>query len=158
MKLQRYLLFFLLAAGCLTAGLSEAQKPAEKQTGNAKKPLVKTTLGTATGNISMPAAEAGTLIALPLKITGEKNLDYAISSYRLAYKRLGVKEDEETGQVTEESDVVAERFTVTPLPQVWQKNITDGLHKGEQLYFFDVIAFDKQGRRFFAPELKISIQ
>ena len=40
----------------------------------------------------------------------------------------------------------------------WQKNIIEGLHKGEEIYFFDIIAIDKQGRRFFAPELKIKIQ
>jgi hypothetical protein len=43
-------------------------------------------------------------------------------------------------------------------PPVWQKNIADGLHTGEELYFFDIIVFDKQGRRFFAPEIKIAIQ
>jgi hypothetical protein len=26
------------------------------------------------------------------------------------------------------------------------------------LYFFDIIVYDKQGRLFFAPELKITIQ
>ncbi|MEO7536662.1 MAG: hypothetical protein ABIU30_22595, partial [Ferruginibacter sp.] len=102
--------------------------------------------------------EAKQVITLPLKIVDDKNLGYNISSYQFAYKRIGITEDEETGKTSPQSDIAAERFTTTPLPEVWQKNIVEGLHKGEELYFFDIIVFDKQGRRFFAPELKITIQ
>ncbi|MCW3089724.1 MAG: hypothetical protein JWP81_793 [Ferruginibacter sp.] len=123
-----------------------------------KKLVVKSLLGRATGTIALTADEARQLIMLPLKVRDEKNVDYVLSSYQLAYKRIGITEDEETGKTSPQSDIAAQRFTTTPLPAVWQKNITEGLHAGEELYFFDIIAFDKQGRRFFAPELKITIQ
>ncbi|MEO6550330.1 MAG: hypothetical protein ABIN94_20160 [Ferruginibacter sp.] len=123
-----------------------------------RKLVVKSSLGKATGNISLSADEAITIISQPLKISGDKNIEYTISSYQLAYKRVGITEDEETGKTSPQSDMAAQRFTTTPLPAVWQKNITEGIHAGEELYFFDIIAFDKQGRRFFAPELKITIQ
>jgi hypothetical protein len=32
------------------------------------------------------------------------------------------------------------------------------LQKDEQLYFFDIVVKDKEGRDFFAPEIKITIK
>lgn len=138
-----------------------AQKPAKPVTpaaGRYKKPLAKSWLGKVTGTAFLQAEEAKPLVALTLTITDDKNVAYKISSYQFVYKRIGVTEDEETGKASKQTDIVAQRFTTTPLPDVWQKNITEGLHSGEELYFFDIIVFDKQGRRFFAPELKITIQ
>ncbi len=156
-----YLFTALFAIVFLVGNMVLAQKPAKTDSQpaspKAKKPFAKTFLGTATGTIALSAEEAGQLVSQPLKIVDDKNLEYKISSYQLAYKRIGVTEDEETGKTSVQSDLAAQRFTNTPLPAVWQKNIVDGLHKGEELYFFDIIVFDKQGRRFFAPELKITI-
>ncbi|MEO6730615.1 MAG: hypothetical protein ABIN01_05320 [Ferruginibacter sp.] len=158
---KNYLLFSIVVLLVLSSSVALAQKPVKTVTlpsaARYKKTVVKTTLGKATGSISLSAVEAGQLITLPLKITDDKNIDYVISSYQFAYKRIGVTEDEQTGKTSVQTDMAADRFTVTPLPPVWQKNIIDGLHKGEELYFFDIIVFDKQRRRFFAPELKILI-
>jgi hypothetical protein len=157
-----YLFFSVLILVFLSGNDLPAQKPAKKTVtppvANYKRPLVKSWLGKVTGNITLNAAEAVKLIPLPLKITDDKNVDYVISSYQFAYKRIGVTEDEVTGKTSPQSDITADRFTNTPLPPVWQKNIIEGLHQGEELYFFDIIVFDKRGRRFFAPELKITIQ
>jgi hypothetical protein len=159
---KKFYLFFSVIAPVLLSGTAmlaqKPGKPADPPAAQHKRPLVKSSLGKVTGNTTLGAAEAGQLITLPLKITDDKNIDYLISSYQFVYKRIGVTEDEETGKTAEQSDITAERFTTTPLPPVWQKNIIEGLHKGEELYFFDIIVFDKQGRRFFAPELKITIQ
>jgi len=156
-----YLFTALLALVLLGGNTALAQKTAKPDSqpadSKAKKPFAKTSLGKVTGTIALNAEEAGQLVSLPLKIVDEKNVEYKISSYQFAYKRIGVTEDEETGKTSVQSDLAAQRFTTTPLPAVWQKNIVDGLHTGEELYFFDIIVFDKQGRRFFAPELKISI-
>jgi hypothetical protein len=161
MQKKFYLFISVLVLLSLIDTVALAQKPGKPvapATSKIKKPLVKSYLGKATGNSTISAPEATQLIALPLKITDDKNIDYVISSYQFAYKRIGVTEDEETGKTSAQNDIAADRFTVTPLPAVWQKNIVEGLHKGEELYFFDIIVFDKQGRRFFAPELKIAIQ
>ena len=156
-----YPVFLALAPAVFIGTNTMAQKPA-KTTGapasSSKKPPVKSWLGKNTGNISLDAAAAGEVIALPLKVTDDKNVDYVISSYQFAYKRIGVTEDEETGKTSAEKDLVSDHFTATPLPVIWQNNISETLHTGETLYFFDIIVFDKQGRRFFAPELKITIQ
>ena len=123
-----------------------------------KRPNVKSSLGKINGTVALNVEEAKQLVVLPLKIVDDKNLSYTISSYQFSYKRIGITEDEQTGKTSPQTDIAAARFTTTPLPEVWQKNIIEGLHKGEELYFFDIIVFDKQGRRFFAPELKITIQ
>ena len=161
MQKQFYLFFLLVLLGLSNATPIMAQKPvktAPPSGANSKKPAVKSSLGTATGTISLSTDVVKQLIGLRLKVADDKNLEYVISSYQFAYKRIGITEDETTGKTSPQSDIAANRFTTTPLPDVWQKNIIEGLHKGEELYFFDIIVFDKQGRRFFAPELKIIIQ
>ena len=159
---KKIYLFFSFPALVLLSGTAmfgqKPGKPVVPPAAQHKRPLVKSWLGKVTGITTLSAEEARQLITLPLKITDDKNIDYVISSYQFAYKRIGVTEDEQTGKTSEQNDMAAARFTTTPLPPVWQKNIIEGLHKGEELYFFDIIVFDKQGRRFFAPELKIIIQ
>lgn len=160
-KVDRVFMFLMVMATATGGDLVYAQKPAQSNppaTANYKRPVVKSWLGKANGNISLTSQEAVQLVALPLKVIDDKNNDYAISSYQFAYKRLGVTEDEQTGAKAPARTVTADRFTTTPLPAVWQTNISESLKKGEELYFFDIIVLDKQGRRFFAPELKISIQ
>lgn len=124
-----------------------------------KPPVVKTFLAKFTGINATCSAETGKqIITLPLRIVDEKNNSYAISSYQLAYKRLAVKEDETTGQTTPTTDLVAQRFTETPLTGIWKTSIIEQLQKGEELFFFDVIVSDGKGHRFFAPDLKLTIQ
>ena len=135
------------------------QKPVAKTFVKFKPPIVKTSLGKISGNgATAGVEEIKTLIVLPIKVIDDKELVYTISSYQFVYKRLGETEDEESGKTSPQTDIVSNHFTTTPLPEIWQKNITEGVHKGEEIYFFDIIAVDKQGRRFFAPELKIKIQ
>lgn len=156
-------LFTLLTFGLLPA-IVMAQKPLKTPKPvtapllKNKLPVVKTFLGKFTGITNDCSAEqAKQLITQPLRIADDKNVEYKLSSYQFSYKRIGVTEDEETGKVSPQTDIVADRFTTTPLPEIWQSNIKESLHKGEELFFFDVIVFDKQGKLFFAPELKITI-
>ena len=160
MRMKFYPLIPFLAIFLVGSNVMHAQRPAKAPTtpGVAKRPNVKPYLGKVTGTVSLSVEEGRQLITLPLKIVDDKNSNYTISSYQFAYKRIGITEDEETGKTSPQSDIAADRFTTTPLPPVWQKNVIDALHKGEELYFFDIIVFDKSGRRFFAPELRITIQ
>lgn len=124
-----------------------------------KPPVVHVYLGTLTGKtVVAGAVEAKNLITLPLKIVDDKELNYQLASYQFAYYRVGITEDEETGKTSPAKDMVSDHFNISPLPAIWQSNITETLHTGESLYFFDIIVMDKLGRRFFAPELKITIE
>ncbi len=165
MNIKRITVFIILFAFGLLPAIVMAQKPgkpAKPVTGPVVKnklPVVKTFLGKFTGiKNDCSAEQAKQMTTLPLKIIDDKDVEYKLSSYQFSYKRIGVTEDEETGKVTPQTDIAADRFTVTPLPEIWQSNIKESLHKGEELFFFDVIVFDKQGKLFFAPELKIIIQ
>jgi hypothetical protein len=148
----------LMMVGSLIIAQSAA-KPIGPPIVKFKPPVVQSYLGTLTGKNAVASVEEGkNLIVLPLKIMDDKKLNYSVVSYQFAYKRIGAKEDEETGKITAQSDMVARQFNATPLPAIWQTNISETLHKGESLYFFDIIVLDKQARRFFAPELNITIQ
>lgn len=123
-----------------------------------KPPVVKTFLGRNSGEATVTVDEANQLVNLPLKITDEKNNVYSISSYQFLYNKKSVIENEETGKKEIAFTKTADIFKVTPLPKVWQDNISGGLQKGEELYFFDVVVNDKQNRKFFAPNLKIIVK
>jgi hypothetical protein len=130
-----------------------APKPKQPQ------PMVKSTWGKYGGSNNMLAAEeAKQLLSQPIVITDEKSVTYQLHSYQFGYRRRGVTENEQTGEVTPQSDMVIQLFKTTPLPELWQNNISETLHKDEELYFFDVIVYDKNGKLFFAPELKIIIK
>ncbi len=149
--------FFTIFGSHTTA--QTAVKAVEKPIVKYKPPVVQSYLGVLTSKTAVASIEEGkNLIVLPLTIMDDKKANYTIASYQFAYKRIGAKEDEETGKITAETDMVTNQFTVTPVPAIWQTNIAETLKKGESLYFFDIIVLDKQGRRFFAPELNITIQ
>ena len=160
LRLTRYFLASLLAAIVTVTGFAQTTK--KQNTASFQKfkpPVVKSYLGKFTGaTATYTIAEGKAIIGEPLKILDAKNISYKVSSYQFAYKRQGVTEDEETGKVSPEKDMVEKRFTETPLPEIWKTNITEQLHSGEELYFFDIIAYDQQNRLFFAPELKIVIK
>jgi hypothetical protein len=129
-------------------------KPAPKF----KPPVVKTYLGTDTGSgTSITIEEGKKIIGLPLKIVDDKNNIYPVTSYQFAYKRLGVTENDTTGLQSQENDMASARFRDTPLSNVWISTIQDELKSGEELYFFDIVVKDKEGRMFFAPELRLVI-
>jgi hypothetical protein len=156
---KSYVLFLMLLIAGSTA---TAQQPEKKSTYTPvqkfKPPVVKSYLDKYSGTVTITPEEGKRIIVGELRLEDAKKNTYKISSYQMAYKRQGVTEDEETGETKPASDMVAQRFTETPLPQIWKSNIVEQLHKGEELYFFDIIAYDKQNRLFFAPELKIIIQ
>ena len=163
MKIIRYFVYYSLVVMSLfiTSHLF-AQTP-NKVTSTPivkfKPPVTKSFLGKFTGNNAAISVEEGkAIIKEPLLVVDEKNNQYVISSYQFVYRRIGVTEDDSTGALVQETDIASDRFTTTPLPVVWQTNIADQLHSGEELYFFDIIVLDKQNRRFFAPELKIMIK
>ncbi len=152
------LFVFLINIAAAQSPVKPAAKPAAKLVNKFKPVGLQSFLGKRTGSIiTCPAEEGKILATLPLTVTDSKNNSYTISSYQLAYKRLVVTEDEETGKTSPTTNLVANRFTVTPLPEIWQTNIAETLHTGEELLFFDIIATDKTGHRFFAPQLKIVV-
>ena len=154
--------FLLVVLFSATAATVSAQKPKPAAAGQPaqkfKPPKLTSTLGIHSDSATVFVEEALQLVNLPLKITDDKKNPYSISSYQLMYKRKGVTEDEETGKVSPTTTNVAQLFRETPLPALWKKILTEQLKQGDELYFFDVIVKDAQGRYMFAPELRIRIK
>ena len=124
-----------------------------------KPPVLKTIIGKYGNNAVVSIDEAKTILSMPLVITDVTHNTYPISSYSFLFKRKGIIEDEETGKRSSAFTTVADKFSNTPLPQLWITNINDGgFVKDEEFYFFDIIVKDGKGRLFYAPDLKIKIQ
>jgi hypothetical protein len=138
--------------------ITAAQKPVITKIAKFKPPVVQTFLGTTTNGALITKEEASQLITLPLKITDAKKIAYAIDSYQFLYKRKSVIQDEETGKKQSTFTTVADIFKATPLPEVWINNLQGGFQKDEVLYFFDIVVKDNTGRKFAAPDLRITIQ
>lgn len=123
-----------------------------------KPPVVKTYLGVNQDGAQVTVDEGNQLVGLPLKVVDDKNNIYPIESYQFLYRQKSYILDDETGKRETTFTLAADRFDTTPLPKMWVDNIAGRLQPEEQLYFFDIVVKDKQGRRFFAPELKITIK
>lgn len=160
MKPVVQILFAVLFSATVTTVSAQKPKPAvtSHPVQKFKPPKLTSMLGIRSDSATVEVEEALQLINLPLKITDDKKNSYSISSYQVMYKRKGVTEDEETGKVSPASTSVAQLFRETPLPAIWKKVLTEQIQSGEELYFFDIIAKDAQGRYMFAPDLKIRIK
>jgi len=123
-----------------------------------KPPVVKTHLGVNQNGAEVTLDEGTQLVGLPLKITDEKNNQYPVVSYQFLYRQKSYILNDESGKKEKVFTISANRFKETPLPKLWVDNIRQRLQPEEQLYFFDIVVKDKEGREFFAPELKITIK
>lgn len=124
-----------------------------------KPPVVSTQLGRATGaNAQLNAVEIPDVAKLPLRVWDAKGNAYPVVYYQVMYTRKVVTEDEATGEVKPAWDMLSSNFTQTPLPTRWINALSEAPKKDETIHFFDVIAVDPKGRRFFAPDLKITLQ
>ena len=147
-----FFVLMLLAAGI---NLKAQTKPAFTKY---KVPPLYTQLGGLRDSISIPVNEAENIIGQALKVFDNKKGLYTISSYQFLYRKKGVTENEETGKVSPITSIVSSRFKITPLPATWVTQVREQLKSGEELFFFDVIAKDAQGRVMYAPNLKIMVK
>jgi hypothetical protein len=146
---------------CIAQNLFAQKKtPRKPATGTVKfkMPKLQTLLGDSKDSvINIPVSEAERLVGMPLKIYDDKKNEYSISSYQFLYKRKVVTEDEKTGKISNANSILSNLFKTTPLPDLWVKTIRQQVKAGEELYFFDIIVKDSQGRVMYAPSLKILI-
>src|SRR5688572_5714756 len=113
MKHLKILMVVLLLAVSLSA--TAQTKPAVKY-----KPLPLTTLlGGYKDSVTISVAEAERILGEKLYIVDSKKGVYGISSYQVAYRKIGVTEDEQTGKVSPTYTLVANLFKTTPLPANW---------------------------------------
>lgn len=123
-----------------------------------KPPVVKTYIGIRSGNDTVHLEEATQLVKLPLVVKDEKGSVYKLVNYRLLYKKKGYVENLQTGKPELHYTTVASRFDDSPLPKVWSDNIQLTLKSGEELFFFEILVSDANGRKFYAPDIKLIIR
>lgn len=151
-------IFLCIFLWSFSANLFAQQKEIITKEPKFKPPVVTTFLGVNQNGAQVTVDEGVQLVGLPLKITDAKNNQYSVASYQFLYRQKSYIMDDETGKKEQVFTISADRFNSTPLPKVWVDNIKQRLQKGEELYFFDIVVKDKEGRGFFAPELKITIK
>lgn len=151
--------FTAILTGNMVMAQTKPAKPAAQPVQKFKPPKLYTSLGTKKDTLlTVSAGEATALINQPLVVTDDKKAVYAVSSYQCMYKRKAVTEDEETGKVSPITSIVVQRFTTTPLSEIWRKTISEQLKAGEEISFFDIVVKDAQNRLMFAPGLKIVVK
>jgi hypothetical protein len=146
---------------CLIAvtTVAVAQKPKPVATQKIVQPKLKTALGNRSDSvITASVDETIQLINEPLAITDNKKAVYSISSYQCMYKRKAVTENEETGKVSPINSMVVNSFKNTPLSDIWRNTISGQLKAGEEIFFFDIVVKNADGRLMFAPNLKLIVQ
>ena len=157
MKVVKHTLLTITFSICAAILFAQAT-PVVTKVEKFKPPVVTTTLGIIENGASVTADEASQLVGLPLKITDGKKNVYKIDSYQFLYRKKSFIQNEETGKVQSTFTIQSARFDSSPFPKIWMDNLQNGFQKDEQLYFFDIVVIDREGRRFFAPELKITIK
>ncbi|HRI25034.1 MAG TPA: hypothetical protein PLZ45_10165 [Ferruginibacter sp.] len=157
----RFLLAALFSAAS-AAGWAQKPKPvpAGQPMQKYKPPKLTSSLGLHSDSATVPMEEARQLVNLPLKITDDKKNLYSISSYQLLYKKAGVTEVEKPDkiEVVPSFTTHAQLFRETPITGTWKKSLAEQLKPGDELFFFDIIVKDAQGRLMFAPELNIRVR
>ncbi len=156
-KLIKTFLCFILLSAFVSSSYAQTRDTIIREP-KFKPPVVKTYLGVNQNGAQVTADEGVQLVGLPLKVVDAKNNQYPVVSYQFLYRQKSFVRDDETGKAKEVFTIAADRFNSTPLPKIWIDNIRRQLQKDEQLYFFDIVVKDKEGRQFFAPELKITIK
>jgi hypothetical protein len=148
-------LFCLLSVTALVT----AQKPKPAVTQKLVLPKLKTALGNRSDSIVTVSVDAAIqLVSQSLAVSDDKKGVYKISSYQCMYKRKGVTENEETGKVSPITTTVVNSFKTTPLSAIWIKTISEQLKAGEEIFFFDIVVKNAEGRLMFAPNIKLVVQ
>ena len=139
--------------------VSHAQNKTVNSTSNYKgfkAPKLTTVIGEYKDSVQLTVEEAKKLLSLPIKISDGKN-SYKVSSYQFLYRKKNFIQDE-SGRTAITNGTVSQLFRETPLDAIWIKTIREDLKSGEQLYFFDIIVKDGQGRVMYAPDVKIMVK
>lgn len=121
-----------------------------------KPPKMSTILGGYKDSVGLPVAEVLAVAGQPLTVVDINKQIYTVTFFQFLYKKAVVSETED-GRAVPATSIASQSFTGNALTSVWVDALKEQLKKGEELYFFDVIAKDKQGRVMYAPTLKIFV-
>jgi len=133
------------------------QKPATKPATTTLPKLTVSLGGSKSGNITV--ARLKEIVDSPLVVKDEKGITYTIKSFRINYTFKSSYKDEETQEVRSVKDFRAFDFTNTDrLSEDWRNSIKDNVKRDDEMLINNLVVRLKNGKSFFAPELKLKIQ
>lgn len=133
------------------------QKPAAKTSSSSLPKLTVTIGGSKSGNIT--AARLQQIVDSPIVVKDEKGIAYPLKSFRINYTFKSTYKDEETDKVREVKDFRAYDFNNTDrLSEDWRNSIKDNVKKEDEMLINNVVVKLKNGKSYFAPELKLIVQ
>jgi hypothetical protein len=153
MKNTIFLILFLLVGI-----FSQGQQKSTAKPASASLPKLTVSLGgNKSGNIT--TAQLQKIVDSPLIVKDEKGVVYSIKSFRINYTFKSTYKDEETDKVREVKDFRAYDFSNTDrLSEDWRNSIKDNVKKEDEMLINNVVVKLKNGKSFFAPELKLKVQ
>lgn len=106
-----------------------------------------------------PVEMVRTMIDTAIWVMDEQKQRYTIRSFRVNYFSNDQYEDETTGKLKTRRNLLSKEFRETNmLSDLWKQSIYESLKPKDEILIDLISVKDKQGRIFYAPDIKISVQ
>jgi hypothetical protein len=144
--------FILLTLLCL--GQVRAQQPRPLTA----DPTLVTTLGNLrTGKATVAQVKA--LVDSAVRVRDGKGKIYQVTDFRINYRFTVSYEDEETGNKVSRKDLRVSDFSGSDLiNEPWRNSIRENAAAGDEILINNVKIRLKNGKKGFAPDLRITVQ
>lgn len=120
-------------------------------------PELQTFWGSSKGG-NLPLEMALSLVDSSVWVIDTKKIRYSISRFVIVYRSKDKYEDEQTGEVKTRFNSNTVQIRNNPfLTEQWRKMLYENIKPGDELLITDLIARDKKGNFFRAPDVKIVI-
>ncbi|MBX9782460.1 MAG: hypothetical protein K2X48_04115 [Chitinophagaceae bacterium] len=107
---------------------------------------------------SLPLEMVLSLVDSAVWVIDVKKVRYSVSRFVIVYRSKDKYEDEQTGEVKTRFNSNTVQIRNSPyLTEQWRKMLYENIKPGDELLITDLIARDKKGNFFRAPEVKIVI-
>lgn len=94
----------------------------------------------------------------PILVRDNNKGVYEVIGFRISYVFKGSAKDEQSGEIKSVNDLRVSDFNNTnTLPAQWFESIRDNVKEGDQIIFSKIIFKNSSGKRFLAPEIRITV-
>lgn len=106
-----------------------------------------------------PVETVRIMIDTAIWVMDEQKQPYTVRSFRVNYFSNDQYEDETTGKMKTRRNLLSKEFRETNmLSDLWKQSIYESLKPKDEILIDLLSVKDKQGRIFYAPDIKISVQ
>lgn len=106
-----------------------------------------------------PVETVRTMIDTAIWVIDDQKQRYTVRSFRVNYFSNDQYEDETTGKLKTRRNLLSKEFRETNmLSDLWNQSIYESLKPKDEILIDLISVKDKQGRIFYAPDIKISVQ